>query len=242
MTELLQRNHSHTPQFGLRHRLALAVLMVLSIATGLLSLGFPRADVDTVSLIDGTVKPQKVSSATKPVERGVLFSSSRAGDVVGLRVLSGAEADACLCWLLWAPIGELLGRVEFAESSIAGWQTARFSSPVQIAAGGSYVASYLDSNGRFAVTRGGFAQGRIYDGLTVPIKGGPYQATRSSVMPTHRVASNYLVDVVFRPLSGSSQSGVWAGCELGRRVGVGVGVEVFRGWRFSQQSIWKTST
>lgn len=201
MTERpLQRPAAHTQTSGSRlPRFPLIALVALSLAVGaLVAAPSAVAATSTVGLFSNSVKPTAFSGSKKSVERGVLFSSAQAGEVVALQFYRGRKQKRAYVGSLWSASGELLGQVRFAKSGRKGWQTARFSTPVQIVAGATYVASYLDTNGRYAVKPRGLENGRSRNGLTVPPMGGVYQASRTSVLPTHRTGASYLVDVVFR--------------------------------------------
>ena len=56
--------------------------------------------------------------------------------------------------------GTRLATVTFTGESASGWQTATFSTPVQVTAGTTYVASYYAPAGHYSVTAGGLAHGR----------------------------------------------------------------------------------
>jgi hypothetical protein len=81
-------------------------------------------------------------SGEPSVELGVKFSSSKAVNVVGVRVyrVDGGAATGTL----WGADGtRLAGPASFSGSSTNRWQDAPFSAPVAITPGQTYVASYL---------------------------------------------------------------------------------------------------
>jgi len=158
-----------------------------------------------VGLFSSSVKPRVAAVASrKSVEVGVRFKSSRPGEVMALRFYRGSKQKRAYVGSLWSSAGRLLGRVAFARSSKAGWQTTQLAAPVSIVIGEKYVVSYLAANGRYPLTKGTFSKAYTRNGLTVPKNGGVTVATKISRMPTvtHK-GTNYLVDVVFRPRSGS---------------------------------------
>jgi hypothetical protein len=96
----------------------------------------------------------------------------------------------------------LLGQVTFTNETPTGWQTALFATPIQITANTTYVVSYWDPAGGYALDRPYFGNGvdngilhALQDGLDGP--NGIF-ASGSSAFPTKgKQASNYWVDVVF---------------------------------------------
>lgn len=83
------------------------------------------------------------------VELGVKFTSSKAVNVTGVRIYridSGAVTGS-----LWAADGTLLaGPVGFSGTTTHAWQDVTFGTPVAIAPGQTYVASYFAPNADYA--------------------------------------------------------------------------------------------
>ena len=138
----------------------------------------------------------------QPVELGVKFRSDLAGVVTGLRFYKGSANGGTHVGNLWTSTGQLLGTVTFTNETGSGWQQANFSTPIQIAANTTYVASYRTTVGFYAADSAYFASG----GTDRP----PLHALGNSVSPNGVYqygaggfptdtfnATNYWVDVVF---------------------------------------------
>ncbi|HXY38235.1 MAG TPA: DUF4082 domain-containing protein, partial [Vicinamibacteria bacterium] len=98
----------------------------------------------------------------------------------------------------------LLASATFTGETASGWQTVTFASPVSITAGTTYVAGYLDPNGHYSATDGGFNSAVTNGPLTGVANGtsanGVYAYATSPTFPTSTYqAENYWVDVVFAP-------------------------------------------
>jgi hypothetical protein len=152
-----------------------------------------------------TARPDTESMGdTSAVELGVKFRADVAGTVTGIRFYKGPANTGTHVGSLWTAGGTLLGRVTFTGESASGWQQASFATPVAIAAGTTYVASYFAPVGRYARNRPFFDSAGVdnpplralRDGLDggnglFDYSGTPRFPTRTSL------AANYWVDVVF---------------------------------------------
>jgi hypothetical protein len=137
------------------------------------------------------------------VELGVKFRADVAGLVTGIRFYKGSENTGPHTGRLWTGNGTLLGEVVFTGETASGWQTAMFPTPMPIAAGVTYVASYHTTDDGYAFTAEDFAA----SGVNCP----PLHALQSVVGDGNGVfqygpggfpnethdATNYWVDVVF---------------------------------------------
>ena len=93
----------------------------------------------------------------------------------------------------------------FTNESATGWQQANFSTPIQVTANTTYIASYYAPNGDYAVDSGMFAYSGVDNSpLHVPASpavtggNGVYGYGSSPAFPTSTYnAANYWVDVVF---------------------------------------------
>ena len=52
---------------------------------------------------------------------------------------------------LWTSSGTLLATGTFTNETASGWQTLTFANPVQISANTTYVVSYYDPDGHYAI-------------------------------------------------------------------------------------------
>jgi hypothetical protein len=180
--------------------------------------GTASADVDL------TVSPPGVglslfSSADVPtaltaddpnsVELGVKFVASNNGTISGIRFYKGPENTGPHVANLWTSTGTLLASATFQNETASRWQTVTFTSPVNITAGTTYVASY-HSNGFYSADAGYFNTAHSNGPLTAPASGssggnGVYAYGSTSLFPTESYnASNYWVDVIYNQGSGGA--------------------------------------
>ena len=156
------------------------------------------------TLWPATAQPA-VASAADPnsVELGVKFQASEDGWITGIRFYKGSANTGTHTGSLWDSSGNLLGQVTFTNETASGWQEADFSTPVQITAGTTYVASYLAPNGGYSVDSAGLASATVNGPLIALASGsnggnGVYLYTHSPQFPSSTYnANNYWVDVVF---------------------------------------------
>ncbi|MBB3326110.1 DUF4082 domain-containing protein [Microlunatus antarcticus] len=131
-------------------------------------------------------------STTTPTTVGVRFSSTRAGSVTAIRYYA-SSVNTGRTVKLWAADGSVLGTATTTQTT-TGWRTATFSTPVAVAAGTTYTASYYAPVGRWSTTTGSYASAFTSGPLTVPASGGV--TGNGDVLPTIASTTNYWVDVV----------------------------------------------
>ena len=156
------------------------------------------------TLWDATAKPANPSdSDSAPVEVGVRFHADVAGKLNGVRFYKGTTNTGTHTGNLWSTSGALLGSATFANETSSGWQTVRFASPIALAAGTTYVASYHTNVGHYASTESYFTgKGVDHAPLHAPADGagganGVYHYGNSGFPDQTYRGSNYWVDVVF---------------------------------------------
>ena len=137
-----------------------------------------------------------------PVELGVRFVALADGFVTGVRFYKGAGNSGTHTGSLWSNSGERLGQATFTNESATGWQSVTFATPVAVAAGQAYVASYTAPSGNYALESWGFsARSRetgalmIEGGFGAPA-GGRFANPGQFPSQSHQ-NSNYFVDVTF---------------------------------------------
>jgi Domain of unknown function (DUF4082)/Bacterial Ig-like domain/Bacterial Ig domain len=172
------------------------------------------------SLFGNTYVPSTTSvDDSTAYELGVKFQSNAVGWVTGVRFYKGTGNVGTHTGSLWSASGTLLATGTFTNETASGWQSLTFASPVQIAANTTYVASYYDPDGHYAV------DGDLFDwALTTP----PLTALKSDYIdvgggngvynqggpgfPTSSYhGDSYGVDVIFdttQPPSAPSVTGV----------------------------------
>ena len=77
---------------------------------------------------------------------------ARAGSVTAVRYYA-SSVNTGRTVKLWAPDGSQVGTATTTQTG-TGWRTATFSTPVAIAAGTTYTASYYAPVGRWATSTG----------------------------------------------------------------------------------------
>jgi hypothetical protein len=145
-----------------------------------------------------------------PVEVGVKFTADSSGFVSGIQFYKGLTNTGTHVGSLWTSAGTLLARATFTGESTSGWQQMNFSAPVAITAQTTYVASYHTNVGHYAANTGFFTTAGTDNAplhaLSNAVSGGNgvYGYGASSTFPTNSYNStNYWVDVVFSPATGS---------------------------------------
>ena len=146
---------------------------------------------------------------TSAVNLGVQFTAASDGMISGVRFYKESDNTGSHIGSLWTSTGTLLASGTFTGESASGWQELDFSSPVAITAGTTYVASYHTNTGHYAYTSGGLS-GSVTNGpLTAQASGGVYAYGSGNAFPSSSYnASNYWVDMVYSPTSGSTPPAV----------------------------------
>ena len=162
----------------------------------------------TVSLFTASNTPALTNlNDGSPLEVGVKFSSSVAGQVTALKFYRSPNDTGPDLLDLWSSTGTKLASATFTNTAASGWQTVNLTTPVAIAANTTYVASY-HTTGAYVVTEPYFTAGVTSGVLTAPSSasaGGngvyAYGGTNSAgLFPTNTFnTSNYWADVVFQP-------------------------------------------
>lgn len=140
---------------------------------------------------------------------GMAWTSAVPGMATGIRVYGSTTAPAsALVGVLWSITSEAAGtelaRVTFGSHVSGAWYDAHFATPVEIAVGTYYIASYITPD-YFALTSFGFLSAPIVNGdLTGIQSGSPYANGRLHVGDGYpEVASSqqsdYFADVIFEP-------------------------------------------
>ncbi len=173
------------------------------------------ADVQAAAA-DATIFPASATPETltdpdsAAVQLGVKFRASVAGTISGIRFYKGPQNTGSHVGSLWTATGQRLATVTFANETASGWQQATFSSPVSIAAGTTYIASYHAPVGKYSVNENYFTTAVTNGPLEAPASGtsggnGVYAYGPSTAFPTNTFnASNYWVDVVFQQSTANS--------------------------------------
>jgi uncharacterized protein DUF4082 len=153
-----------------------------------------------------------LASANDPaaVELGVKFRVDVAGSITGVRFFKGSANTGTHVGKLWGLDGTLLASATFTGETASGWQQVSFPSPVPVAAGGTYVASYHTSTGNYAFSGAYFAAAGVdsppLHALQDGAAGGDgvYQYGGGGFPAQSYHSGNYWVDVVFQPGSATT--------------------------------------
>jgi hypothetical protein len=163
-----------------------------------------------LSIWSDAVPSPSTEGDASPVELGVKFRSDTDGQVTGIRFYKGARNTGVHTGTLWSSSGEPLSETATftnESSSSSGWQTMTFSTPINITAGRTYVASYHAPNGYYTGTVSGLTNsvdnpplhalgGKLNGGNGVYVFGTTPQFPSNNSSNT-----NYWVDVLFVPVS-----------------------------------------
>jgi hypothetical protein len=151
-----------------------------------------------------TTTPTIVDSGDgQSVEVGVKFSAEQTGFITGIRFYKSPANTGTHIGNLWTSAGVQLSSASFTNETSSGWQQVDFTSPVAVAAGTTYIASYYAPVGHYSVDSEFFATAGVD---TPPLQAlanttssnGVFLYSSTSAFPTDsHNASNYWVDVVF---------------------------------------------
>ena len=153
----------------------------------------------SASAVPGTV----TVNDPNPIELGVKFSASTAGSITALRFYKGPQNTGTHTGNLWSTTGTLLASAPFTNETASGWQQVNLPTPVSIAAGTTYMASY-HSNGFYSADSNYFATATTNGPLTAPASAssggnGVYAYGGTSTFPVNTYnATNYWVDVILQ--------------------------------------------
>ena len=156
----------------------------------------PEPGICPCSLWPDSATPEVASATdTGSVQLGVKFRADVDGTVDGVRFYKGPLNVGTHTGSLWTEAGTQLASVTFTAESSSGWQTAYFSTPVDVSADTIYIVSYLAPSGGYAVTSGGLGSPLDAGPLHTVADGAVY--TYGSGAPLTGSSANYWVDLVF---------------------------------------------
>jgi len=170
------------------------------------------------------------------IEVGVSFTSDQSGFIRGIRFYKSAANTGTHLGNLWTTGGTLLASAVFMYECASGWQQVRFSSPVAISAGTTYVASYYTPAGHYSADGACFATSGtnkppLHALANTVTPNGVFSYSGVSTFPTSNFnATDYWVDVVFAPAATGDSA------PIGAQVSLLKGVSGGRPWS-SQSTI-----
>jgi hypothetical protein len=155
-----------------------------------------------LTLFSGSSTPAIVNTTdASAVELGVRFQTSVAGSVSGIRFFKSSQDTGVHTGELWTSTGTRLATATFSNETASGWQSVRFSSPVSLTPGATYVASYHTNVGHYSVSPNYFTNNVTSGPLTALATGnGVYTYNSNIAFPANTYSGeNYWVDVMFNP-------------------------------------------
>ena len=152
-----------------------------------------------VTVFDAAVPSVDSDTDTSAVELGVVFVPRVNGTVSGIRFYKGSSNTGTHTGSLWTATGTRLATATFTDETGSGWQVVTFPAPVTVTAGQRFVASYHAPRGRYAADERFFTSSYVRGDLTVPVNGGVYRYGVSGFPTSTYNATNYYVDLLFRP-------------------------------------------
>ena len=142
------------------------------------------------------------------IEVGVKFQANKNGVIKGIRFYKGSTANGGThVGSLWSQSGTLLASATFTNETASGWQEVLFTTPVDVTANTTYVASYFLPQGNYSRDGSYFSVSHSNGNSLTALQNtgaepnGVYVYTsQSSTFPILNPGDpNYWVDVVFAP-------------------------------------------
>jgi hypothetical protein len=176
----------------------------------------PSVKVDVgcpCSLMGSSVTPWSLDeNDTSAVEVGVKFKADLDGTITGVSFYKSSLNTGTHVGNLWSASGTLLASGTFTNETATGWQKLTFTTPVNITAGTTYVASYYAPKGHYSVFSAYYYWPSPFGGNSLdspPLHAisanggggnGLFSYSGSSTFPTNSFnGENYAVDVSFVP-------------------------------------------
>jgi hypothetical protein len=152
------------------------------------------------SMFTGQTPTTASNNDSSSVELGTLFSPTVDGTINAIKFYKGTGNTGAHVGTIWSSTGTSLATVTFTNEASTGWQTAALSQPLAVAAGQTYVVSYLAPNGHYSSAAAFFANPWTTGHLTAPSGNNGRYLYGPGGFPTDSWNStNYFVDVNFTP-------------------------------------------
>lgn len=156
-----------------------------------------REDGQIQSLYTPVSPTGRLDGDRQAVTLGVVFSTSRAGEVTGVQFFRGAAQNEASVVSLWSAGGKQLATGRPSDDK--GWVNTTFAKPVTVTAGTRYIASFFTPRGGYNSDDASLGAARTVGDLRVPNRGGIYTYGGSNSFPRQRyAASEYFVSPLFR--------------------------------------------
>lgn len=136
------------------------------------------------------------------LELGFKFSASVDGYITGVRFYKQGSMGGTHVGRLWTSGGSPITSATFTSETASGWQEVSFSSPVEITANTTYVASVTMNDGNYTSTSNGFSSAITNGPLTAPSSAssggnGVFSVNAGEFPASTFNATNYWIDVSF---------------------------------------------
>jgi hypothetical protein len=210
---------THLPNYPITLRRIVSVVLLTGLLLTKPHLQSASADTQTYSLWSSSTEPTtSVDPDTSPIELGLKFRTDVDGEISAIRFYRGVPIDSGYTVHIWSATGELLGTGVAIEGQqpTPGWQTIQVYPPVAIKARQTYIASYYASKGQYAVDETFFTNASVDNGPLHALRDGEdggngvYIYGEGGGFPTGTYrASNYWIDVIFKPTTASSSYSIW---------------------------------
>jgi hypothetical protein len=160
------------------------------------------------------------SNDATPIEVGVKFRADSPGLVTSVRFYKASTNVGTHIGHLWTSSGVLLGTATFTNETASGWQQVNFSTPIQVSANTTYIASYYAPSGHYSADTNYFATTgadnpplhALANGVDGPNGVYLYTSSQGGAFPTNTYsATNYWIDVLYTGALANSISGTIAG-------------------------------
>ena len=165
---------------------------------------------NTYTLFSSTAVPAMGNvNAGSPIELGMKFTADWTGAISAIRFYKGTSNSGTHVGNLWSSTGQLLATATFTNETASGWQQVSLATPVAITANTVYVVSYHTTGG-YSANYGYFNTAVDNAPLHAVVNSdsngnGVYGFGASSGFPGSGAAgTNYWVDVVFAPSTGTA--------------------------------------
>jgi len=186
--------------------LAASLGSVLISSTGSTSGGGGQTQCPCTIWSSSTVPSKVDNGPDSSVELGVAFQATTNGTISGVRFYKASTNTGTHVGNLWSSTGTLLASATFTNETSSGWQQVNFSSPVNITAGTTYIASYHTTVGHWSGDHNYFASAGVSNPPLQALESGSTQGngvymygSTSSFPKSTYLTTNYWVDVVFEP-------------------------------------------
>lgn len=186
----------------MKHLLMLLLLLILLVAVKF-------CNAQTFTLFGaGTPGNDVTVNYGAPTDFGFKFRTSTMGWILGVKFYKTSSNTGTHIGEIYSPMGTRLEQVTFVNETSSGWQTAMFSTPIQIDAitfgSNFYIASYYSPQGNVASSSNQFNNAIVNGFLNAPANNplafqftAQYSQTNTPSLPNNGSSAGFWVDVIF---------------------------------------------